>query len=454
VAYSYGCIGIDELKDEIKGTNKRLDRAYNQHWTDRQRRCHQAFKISNYEEQKNINPTRVKGTCQWALQNPEYIRWWESTYNDLLWVSADPGCRKSVLARSIIDDVQASSPVTMCFFFFKDNDEQNHLATALCSILHQLFSQRPYLLHHAIPSREKNGERLQQEVDELWRIFTAAALADVSHNTICIFDALDECREMDQGQLIEKLQTFYCQPSTKDTRLKFLVTSQPYDHIQDHFRAITDSFPHIHIKGEEENDQIGEEVDLVVKIRVRELAETVPLSLDVYQRVQQQLLQMENRTYLWLHLAIDDIRTTFKRSLRPTESSITLIPPSVNAAYEKILSRVPVDQTDIVKKILEIIVAARRPLTIREMAMALGIATCLGPRTTIQAGLDPIDLDEKLRQLCGLFVFTNHSKIYLIHQTAREFLIEKKRLNILNFAYWSSLSDAEDLWLKSVCDTF
>ncbi|OGE53750.1 hypothetical protein PENARI_c007G07930 [Penicillium arizonense] len=441
---------IDELKDEIKGTNKRLDRAYNQHWTDRQRRCHQAFKISNYEEQKNINPTRVKGTCQWALQNPEYIRWWESTYNDLLWVSADPGCGKSVLARSIIDDVQASSPVTMCFFFFKDNDEQNHLATALCSILHQLFSQRPYLLHHAIPSWEKNGERLQQEVDELWRIFTAAALADVSHNTICIFDALDECREMDQGQLIEKLQTFYCQPSTKDTRLKILVTSRPYDHIQDHFRAITDSFPHIHIKGEEENDQIGEEIDLVVKIRVRELAETVPLSLDVYQRVQQQLLQMENRTYLWLHLAIDDIRTTFKRSLRPTESSITLIPPSVNAAYEKILSRVPVDQTDIVKKVLEIIVAARRPLTIREMAMALGIATCLGPRTTIQAGLDPIDLDEKLRQLCGLFVFTNHSKFYLIHQTAREFLIEKKRLNILNFAYWSSLSDAEDL-MAEIC---
>ena len=342
---------------------------------------------------------------------------------------------------------EASSPaVTICYFFFKDNDEQNHLATALCSVLHQLFSQRPHLLHHAIPSWEKNGERLQQEVDELWRIFTTAASADVSHKTICIFDALDECREMDQGRLIEKLQSFHHQPSslTKDTCLKFLVTSRPYDHIQDHFRAITDSFPHLHIKGEEENDQIHEEIDLVVKIRVKELAETVPLSPDVHQRVEQQLLQMEHRTYLWLHLAIDDIRTTFKHSLRPAESSITLIPPSVNAAYEKILCRVPADQIDTVKKILEIIVAARRPLTIREMAMALGIATCSESRTTIQAGLDPTHLDEKLRQLCGLFVFTNNSKIYLIHQTAREFLIEKKSLNNLNFAYWSSLSDAED----------
>ncbi|KAJ6103492.1 hypothetical protein N7486_005919 [Penicillium sp. IBT 16267x] len=402
----------NELKDEVKGTNKRLDRAYNQldqqhrekielALTDQQRRCHQALKTSKYEEQKNINPRRVEGTCQWALQSPEYIRWWESNRNDILWVSADPGC----------------------------------------------WNQRPHLLPYAVPSWEKNGERLRHEVDELWRILTTAALADVSHKTICIFDALDECHEKDQGRLIEKLQFFYQQTSslTKDTYLKFLVTSRPYDYIQDNFRAITDSFPHVHIKGEEENDRIHGEIDLVVKVRVRELAETVPLSPDVHQRVEQQLLQMEHRTYLWLYLAIDDIRTTFKRSLRPTEYSITLIPPSVNAAYEKILYRVPADEMYTVKKMLEIIVAARRPLTIREMAMALGIATYPEVRTTKEGGLDPTHLQRKLRQLCGLFIFTNNSKIYLIHQTAREFLIQKRSLeNPHLMYYWSSLNDAEN----------
>lgn len=159
---------------------------------------------------------------------------------------------------------------------------------------------------------------------------------------------------------------------------------------------------------------------------------------------------MEHRTYLQLYLAIDDIRTTFKHALRPTRDSIPLVPPSVNAVYEKILCRVPNDQKDIVNKILEIIVAARRPLTIREMAMALGIATCLDSRTTTQAGLDPIHLDRKLRHLCGLFVFTKNSKIYLIHQTAREFLIEKKSSNNLNFGYWSSQSDVEDL-IAQIC---
>lgn len=412
--------------------------------TDQQQRCHQAFKISNYTEQKDINPRRAEGTCQWARQSPQYVRWEESCCNDLLWLSADPGCGKSVLAKSIIDDyLQASSSaIIICYFFFKDNDEQNTLATALCAILHQLFSQRPNLLYHALPSWEKNGERIRQEVDELWRIFITATSAEPSCKTICILDALDECYEGDQRRLIEKLKYIHHQPrsSVNDTWLKFLVTSRPYNHIQHHL----DSFSNIHLKGEEENDQIHKEIDLVVKARVRELARTAHLSSDIHEQLEQKLLQMEHRTYLWLHLAIDDIQSTFENSFRPADESIPLISPSVNAAYEKLLNRVPPTQVDKVTKILQIIIAARRPLTTQEMAMALGIATSPESRTAAEAEIDPGRLERYLRHWCGLFVFTNKSKIYLIHQTAREFLIGKKTTSQPNPAYWWSLKDPEE----------
>ncbi|KAJ5642275.1 hypothetical protein N7490_006275 [Penicillium lividum] len=447
------------LNAKIEGTNRRLDQAYSQQeqhhrekvafaLTDQQNRCLQSFKTSAYEAQKNINPRKVEGTCLWALQSAEYIRWSNGSCNDLLWVSADPGCGKSVLARSIIEDFfEISCPeVTICYFFFKDNDEQNHLTLALCSVLHQLFSQRPQLLRHAIPYWEKNGESLRQEVDELWRIFTTAVLSDKFCKTICIFDALDECRENDQNRLIEKLQSFLRlpHPHTEDTWLKCLVTSRPYGDIQNNFRAITDSFPHLHLEGEKENDQIHQEIDLVVKMRVKELAERAALSRETEQRLEQQLLQMEHRTYLWLHLAMDDIQSTFENSLRPTEEAIELIPESVDAAYEKILSRVPPRQVDIARKILQIIIAARRPLTTAEMAMALGIATSPRAQTTAQAGLESSQIDKKLRRLCGLFVFINNSKIYLIHQTAREFLVKKSCSNSINYLYSWSLTDTED----------
>jgi ankyrin repeat protein len=342
--------------------------------------------------------------------------------------------------------------VSICYFFFKDNGEQNNLATALCAILHQLFSQQPNLLRYALPSWERNGNKLQQEAAELWRIFIAATSDPASANTICVLDALDECHPDDQSRLIHRLEDFChrTDSSPLETWLKFLITSRPYDEVKDQFKAITDSFPHIHLKGEEENDQIREEVNLVVRIRVKELAETASLSSDVQQRLEHQLLQMEHRTYLWLYLAIDDIRTTLKYSLLPAEESIRLIPPSVDAAYEKILARVPSNQVDTVRKILQIIVGARRPLTTQEMAMSLGIALSPRSQTAAEAGINPVRLAKRIRQLCGLFVFINNSKIYLIHQTAREFLICRDLASNPTSIYSFKQTDAEKL-MSQVC---
>ncbi|KAE8551634.1 hypothetical protein EYB25_005524 [Talaromyces marneffei] len=429
-----------QIVSELKGMNERLEKAFNQQeshhreqitraMTEDQRRCLQAFKTSTYEQYKNINPNRVEGTCEWVLKSSEYLRWRENGGHDLLWISADPGCGKSVLAKSLIDEVfQASMPtVSICYFFFKDNEEQNSLATALCALLHQLFSLQPDLLRHALPSWERNLEKIQQEVEDLWRIFIAATSDPASVNTICVFDALDECRRSDQKQLIGKLQQYYTkhQPSPSRNWLKFLVTSRPYDEIEEDFQPVIELFPQIHLRGEEENDQIRDEITHVVKIRVSELGKQLKLTAEVKARLEKALLEMEHRTYLWLYLAIDDIRTMYKESLRPDQESVPLIPKSVNEAYGRILDRVTERQEAMVKTILHIIVGARRPLTVIEMAMALGVAITARARRAEEAGLDPEGLSETIRRLCGLFVFIKDSRIYLIHQTAREFLINQ-----------------------------
>lgn len=49
---------------------------------------------------------------------------------------------------------------------------------------------------------------------------------------------------------------------------------------------------------------------------------------------------MEHRTYLWLHLATDDIYYTFRTSLRRNQQSIKFILSTVEHAYEKVLGRV------------------------------------------------------------------------------------------------------------------
>ncbi|THW72348.1 hypothetical protein D6D19_06590, partial [Aureobasidium pullulans] len=414
----------DVLKAHAQSTREHLENEVVRYLNKEHRDCHQAFKTSTYEQFKNINPDR-------ALSHPLYRRWRDSATNDLLWISADPGCGKSVLSKSLVNEELRSgaNDSTVCYFFFKDNDEQNSLATCLCALLHQLFQHQPHLLQHAVPARNKDGNKLQQEADELWRILLAATSDVAARNTTCVLDALDECRDRDRNDLIAKLARFHenaASQGPRQSRLKFIITSRPYDDIQRGFEQIPSSLPAIRLRGEQENDQIHAEINRVIHVRVLRLANELDLHESISARLEQNLLAMEHRTYLWLHLAIDDIRMNLRDSFRPDEESIESVPSSVDGAYEKILARVAKAQHRKVKLILQIIVGARRPLAVSEMALALGLATSKQHRTSTNAQIDPVHLGKQLRNWCGLFVFVNQSRIYLIHQTAREFLIARQ----------------------------
>lgn len=58
---------------------------------------------SPYLDRKNRNPDRVPWTCQWFVDQQLFQQWRESTSSSMLWVSADPGCGKSVLAKHLVD---------------------------------------------------------------------------------------------------------------------------------------------------------------------------------------------------------------------------------------------------------------------------------------------------------------------------------------------------------------
>ena len=77
---------------------------------------------SRYEEQKNINPKRVDGTCEWFLQSAEFQEWNNAKQSCLLWLSAGPGCGKSVLSKCLVDEDMISGNLStsiVCYFFFQ-----------------------------------------------------------------------------------------------------------------------------------------------------------------------------------------------------------------------------------------------------------------------------------------------------------------------------------------------
>jgi len=302
----------------------------------------------------------------------------------------------------------------VCYFFFKDNEEQDSVATALCALLHQLLTRHPALIRHALPMWEKNGEKLQREIQEMWRTFQKLAVDPVAPSITCVFDALDECRENDRQQLISLLCDFL-QRSTRGAltnNVKFLVTSRPYDSVQRWFEHTISGWPHIRLRGEDENEQIHQEINLVISKQVRDLSKEFALSRNVQQRLEQRLLNMQHRTYLWLHLAMEDVRETYQNSLYPDTVVIDSLPSSVEEAYERLLQKINDKQRPNARQILLIIVGARRPLKIGEMALALGAARMQHFETGSLNVRNTQLLERQIRHWCGLFVFIQQSTLF------------------------------------------
>ncbi len=97
---------------------------------------------------------------------------------------------------------------------------------------------------------------------------------------------------------------------------------------------------------------------------------------------------------------------------------------SLDDAYEAILSRSP--RPEQAHRLLHIIVAAVRPLTILKMNIAFNIQQ--GDKCLEAMDLDPEDaLISNIKNICGLFVSVHNSQVYLLHQTAKEFLVRPSR---------------------------
>ncbi|GAP83024.2 putative ankyrin repeat protein [Rosellinia necatrix] len=392
--------------------------------SDKQKACLQLFRLTSsdkdttYEWYKSRVEDRVEGTCEWFLKHDNFQTWLEQDSGPLL-VSADPGCGKSVLAKYLIDHGLPRSP-TICYFFFKDQD-QNTVRQALCALLHQLFTKRPWLIKHAVEQFDRDGRNLINSTTSLWTVLGEAVQDPKAGPIIIVLDALDECAESEFEQLIQNVKAQFRGSRPKCDRLKYLLTSRPYEQVVSQFWDLLDSFPHVHIPGEEKSDIISQEVNCVINYRVEKLARKKGLTDEVKNHLKEKLLSIPHRTYLWVYLVFDYLRAEhFKKTQLGVDHTMATLPKTVNEAYERILSKSK--ELPTVRKALSIILVATKPLTIAGMNVAMNVDSTTKTVNDLDLEGDE-DFKSRLRSMCGLFISIHHEKIYFLHQTAREFLL-------------------------------
>jgi ankyrin repeat protein len=430
-----------ELNEAYEKVHRKLQTAVDsfQTWQTKSSRDEKVKRLFNmlytspYRDRKDRNAKNVPRTCGWFTRHPRFRAWIEGDQQSLLWVSADPGCGKSVLTRHLVDEalVTAAGERTICYFFFKDDfEDQKSSTSAIASILRQLLLAKPHFLPDSVLDRiDTDGERLTQSFDQLWSIFVSAAANPSAGEVICIFDALDECQDDDQHpdrrRFIEAVTNLYG-GGRERYKLKFLITSRPYGDIRSAFRELTDQMPTIHLsgEGEPEMEKISREIDLVINSRVHDISKKKSLDPDERQFLQEQLTARPNRTYLWVSLTlnyIEGIPGFTKGNVRRAVHDE--IPDTVEGAYNKILNRSP-DQAK-ARRLLHIITAAKRPLTLQELSLCMALRGENQSKQGIMDETEPVHrFKHTVRDLCGLLLAIVDDKIYLLHQTVKEFLVQ------------------------------
>ena len=416
---------LDDIKDTISGL----------HRGDEETKCFETLRTSDYRAAKDRNPQRLPGTCRWFLEHPKYQEWTaQPPISRLLWVSADPGCGKSVLARTLVDQYDLGS---VCYYFFKNETPTSRSAIhALCALLHQLCSARPAMMRHVLLAYKRNGAKLITLFEELWLAFESIIQDSTTKKVICILDALDECSDApkepgsssrleaeERKLLLQKLAGI----ATTSASVKVLLTSRPYTSIETalFYKTGLDK-NHVHLTGADRTEKalIEEEIGLVIKTKVvdfRERRSAEGIDDCAYAKLQKHLDGAKNRTYLWVSAIFAKLETLVDAPEWELMQVIETLPEDVDKAYENILTQTPRDKRKFLERVLHIMLAALRPLSLEEMSLACSYA---GESTQ---RLPEAAFRKWIRNLCGFFIdvveIRGSNELQFVHETAREYLL-------------------------------
>lgn len=395
---------------------------------------------------KEFNPSPVSGTCVWFYKNAHLSEWLQSEESSVFWITAGPGCGKSVLARALIIDDHLDTTTTtindgtsigiestgtmVCYFFFKDDSQQrSSVNSAMCAILHQLLSQNATLLRLSLPAYKRSGKALTESFDDLWNMLLHCAKL-YKGDIICVLDALDECHNQDRDRLIGRLDRLYANESSSiSLNLKFLITSRPYDDIERAFKTRR-QIKYFHFDADERYEDISRDINLVVDVEVASFASEFGESDRA--KISSHLKSQGTNTYLWLHLTLGIIRRDPSEYSRPRdiENLLSDIPSEISEAYEKLLAKSK-NKTKMIL-LLQILLAASQPLTLDEANYALTLALAedtIESHSDLEAQCWQRDFRTVVKNFCGLIINVHDDKLFFIHLTAQEFLTRETQNN-------------------------
>lgn len=377
---------------------------------------------------------------KWILDTDEYGSFTDWSTNSpssrsLLWIKGGAGTGKTMLTMGIIRELSrrpAAYTPRVSFFFFQGTEKSFNSGTAaLRTLVWLLLYQQPQLLWHLRSRYEMAGSSLFNDDSAF------IALAKIFKNMLkdpgfCpvyfVVDAFDEC-EVEQKKLRDLITTSIALSS----KIKWLVSSRPGVEVK---APGTEKF-----LMELDDQKLKAPVNAFIKHKMKRLESREGYSPTILAAIEDEVGQRAQNTFLWVALvfkALDEEDADLEPLLGiHALDKIKEMPPSLSKLYSRMLHRIEKGmlQSDPqhCKNALAAAVLTYRPLSLSELVTV----------ANFPAGINAARIVKK----CGSFLTAKNEMVYLIHQSAKDFLLGEAS----NRVFPSGQADAHrSLYLQSV----
>jgi hypothetical protein len=151
------------------------------------------------DEQRRRQKEHVKHTNKWFLAHHSFQNWLEGTTR-LLWAIGKPRCGKSILASSIVAQLQNQGLQPLYFYF--NSKLGTRLETGPLGLIRSFLVQIMNINSELVPTLHTLYQRSSSEeaapFDTLWEVFRGWCSSRQQY-LYCVIDALDEGLDMSEG---------------------------------------------------------------------------------------------------------------------------------------------------------------------------------------------------------------------------------------------------------------
>ncbi|KAL2859878.1 WD40 repeat domain-containing protein [Aspergillus lucknowensis] len=303
------------------------------------------------------------------------------------------------IIKELVRQIQSQSSQSIAYFLI------------LRSLIYMLVRQQPNLILYLREKYDTNPMLFEggNTFYSLSAIFDNMIQNSTHAMTYLLVDALDEC----ETDLPDLLKLIARTKSMSAAQVKWIVSSRNRDDIE---QELDFGEKETKLSLELNANHISNAVAAYINYKVSRLT---PLQRNgiLLEQVKEQLLRKSDGTFLWVALMVQEMQKC-RRSIAMVEL-LERTPQGLIPLYDRMLQQMQLFEgadRELCMLVLSIVAIGYRPLHLRELCLVAGLHKQ-------RYGLDDL---KDIVGMCGSFLTIRDNYVYLIHQSAKDYLGDVK----------------------------